>query len=277
MLHYFRILFLPLLLLLSSAQAAEDSIVLALNCENTTALPCNFRTAPSIRASASGQFSEKGFYSIQNSIPKGTLFVVDLREESHCFVNGHAIYWRNERNWANCGKNLEMIQQDQDTRQQQVLRYPTFSITNRSCRLKIEPQNAFSEKTLVESAGARYIRIPVTDHRIPTDDAVDRFIAFYNALTADSWVHYHCSAGRGRASTFIVMHDIMRNGNHSTLKEILSRQGNLGGKNFTQPIAKGNWKTPYEQERMVFIQQFYLYRQQTQGSIPWSQWTKNNS
>lgn len=281
-----KYIFLFLFFAAISLSANErDRVELTLNCANEPVLPRNFRTTEiqslvfqsptqgmsELKASASGQFSEMGLYTLLESIPAGPKVIVDLRQESHCFVNGHAVYWRTNHNWSNRGKSLELIESEEAKRQNELLGIPCIILD----AITIHPVTAVCEKTLVEQTGNSYVRIPVTDHRIPSDEAVDQFVTFYRELPADVWVHYHCSAGKGRSSTFMVMHDIMSNGDTLSLKDILRRQGELGGKNFTLTCSSESWKAPYERERMHFIHMFYRYHHETHGSIPWSEWTKN--
>lgn len=208
-----------------------------------------------------------------NAIPSESIVIVDLREESHCFVNGHAISWRTEHNWANRGKSLAEIEMDEKWRQQELLQSPFQNLTNDTESFRIHPSIVFNENELTDRYNVDYIRIPVSDHRVPRMDEVDQYVRFYHQLDASKWVHYHCSAGKGRSGLFMVMHDIMENAGTVSLNDILIRQGKLGGKNFTLPISQTSWKAPLHQERMEFIHQFYRYRLETKGQfVLWSEW-----
>src|SRR5438477_8257256 len=55
-----------------------------------------------LRCSASAQFSLRGWTELKALLP-GTLFVVDLRQESHCFADGHALSWYAAMNWGCAG------------------------------------------------------------------------------------------------------------------------------------------------------------------------------
>src|SRR5882762_4142272 len=58
-------------------------------------------------------------------------------------------------------------------------------------------KEASIERDLVSSAGASYVRVAVTDHTRPLNDAVDRFIVAVRALPENAWAHFHCEAGLG--------------------------------------------------------------------------------
>jgi len=64
----------------------------------------------------------------------------------------------------------------------------------------------------------------VTDHVRPLDDAVDRFILAVRALPDGAWTHFHCEAGLGRTTTFMVLYDMLRNANRVSLEDIVRRQ-----------------------------------------------------
>lgn len=273
--------------------ASEPEIPqLILNALNEPSIPKNFRSSMSeinnpeisieglleLRISGSGQFSELGLIALMENIPNLPLIVVDLREESHCFINGHAVSWRTIYNWANKGKSLALIEADEAYRREMLKSLSHLTLANDKTSVTIPIAIIIDEKTLVTAMGMQYLRIPVTDHTIPSDDEVDRFIAFYEGLAPKTWVHYHCSAGKGRSTLFMVMHDIMENGEQVSLKDILLRQGELGGKNYTLPIPSDTWKTQYQKEKLLFIQNFYNYRLETKScSLAWSEWTKKQN
>ena len=70
---------------------------------------------------------------------------------------------------------------------------------------------ASTEKELTRELGIRYVRIPATDHIWPDPDTIDQMIALYRRLPKDSWLHFHCEAGKGRTTAFMAMYDMMRN------------------------------------------------------------------
>src|SRR5258708_7019779 len=104
-----------------------DNLLLILNMDNQKVLPRNFRMTRmsdelynatqqgslstvglfELNASASGQFSQQGLEKILELIPSNHILLLDLREESHGFINGIAVSWYSEKDWGNRGKNLK--------------------------------------------------------------------------------------------------------------------------------------------------------------------------
>ena len=74
----------------------------------------------SLNISGSAQFSEPQFHQLANTLrtlAKGKrIYVIDLRQESHVFLNGNPISWYEEHNWANNGKTLAQIQREEALR-----------------------------------------------------------------------------------------------------------------------------------------------------------------
>ena len=69
-----------------------------------------------------------------------------------------------------------------------------------------------------------YIRIPVTDGNLPNDNMVNYFIDFVKKQPENTWLHFHCKAGAGRTTTFMIMYDIIKNHNYVDLNDIITRQ-----------------------------------------------------
>lgn len=289
---------LAFLLAVSSTVFSEEltqneSPRLVVNSDNKASTPRNFRTtdrklknsskhSPStegfyeLRASASSQFSEKGFEKIIAKIDDAELMVIDLRQESHGFIDGTAVSWFIDHNWANNGKTYSEVIQDEEIRLNELKNHGHVKLIHNGSIIRVPFSTICSERELIESKGYQYTRIPVTDHKKPTDESVDLFIATVLSLPKKSWLHFHCNAGMGRATTFLVMYDIMRNGHLVSLKDIYERQALLGGKDFSSPISKESWKAPYQQERLALLEQFYRYWNETKGTISWTEWNLLN-
>jgi hypothetical protein len=268
------------------------------------ALPRNFRTtdqplqrvkgpAPDntgltdLRASGSGAFSAQGL-KLLLARTRGPVTVFDLRQETHIFVNELPASWFATNDWANVGRSQSAIEAD-EARQVQSLK-PGSEILVRSGQAvkkgrvstpqRVRVERANTERDVVEAAGARYVRITVTDHARPLDDEVDRFILAVRALPENAWAHFHCEAGRGRTTTFMVLYDMLRNAAQVSLQDIVRRQKLLGfGYDVLAPAAAGSWKAPYIVDRIAFVRAFYDYARANPNGRPqlWSEWLKSRA
>ncbi|MEQ8224825.1 MAG: hypothetical protein ABRQ37_21075, partial [Candidatus Eremiobacterota bacterium] len=103
---------------------------------------------------------------------------------------------------------------------------------------------------------------------------VDNFITFYKNLSPDTWLYFHCKAGRGRTTTFMTMYDMMRNYDKAGRDDIIKRQWLLGGAKLSEkPVDEA------EKDRWDFIVKFYDYCLQNgpDYKILWSEWNRSDS
>lgn len=266
----------------------KDS-TLILNMENVEELPIHFRSCsdslhfsdaaqePSteglaeMKASGSGQFSQKSLKALVKRLdyPR-PLSIVDLRQESHGFLNGIAVSWFRSRNAANYGKKLSAIEQSEFQllksllKQENVTMYRILSkgpegdiLAERAIPLQVK--SALTEKELSNEQIVGYERIPVTDHMRPADEEVDRFVEFVRGLYKGMWLHFHCEAGDGRTTTFMTMYDMMRNAKKVSFDDILDRQWLIGGIRLTTLPSINSWKYSLSTDRIIFLKGFYQY------------------
>lgn len=277
-------------------QIKEPALIL--NMENQFALPRNFRMTDAclsssqlsshglleLRTSASGQFSQNSLTTILEIIPADKLILIDLREESHGFINGIAVSWYGEKNSGNKDKSLEEIQHDEKERLQKAIKNEYLYIYQKNGELidpvQIYVKEAYTEAELAQKMGIHYARIPVTDYLKPCDKEVDRFIDFIkthilNEKNSDCWMHLHCAAGRGRSTTFISMYDMMLNASHLSCLDILARQAMIGGKDLTEPFEISDWRYGHHFERLNFLLEFYNYCLENPNlEQSWTSWKK---
>jgi hypothetical protein len=267
------------------------------------ALPRNFRTTddpvkasegktPStaglmdLHASGSGEFTADNFKLLLARM-HGPVTVFDLRQETHIFVNGLPVSWYATRDWANVGRSQVEIEEAEAAWVQSLAPGSELAVrpgapVKKDNADSVAPQQvivkeASTERDLVSSAGGSYVRVAVTDHTRPLDDAVDRFILAVRVLPENAWAHFHCEAGLGRTTAFMVLYDMLRNATRVSLEDIVRRQAILGyGYDVLQPVGPGNWKAPYMAERAEFIRVFYDYARANPNGRPrlWSEWLK---
>lgn len=285
--------FIVLIMLISTAYMfwprggvlAQGETIIRKDAADKDDLPKSFRRFDNLKASGSAQYSANNLNYMKNTLQQKNVVLVDLRQEAHGFVNGVPISWYGANNWANIGKNTDEVLEAENEAlteiagKQEVSIHKDFKkdketgalISNKSEIVKIS--EVCSEEQLAQSLGMRYFRLVVTDHRRPLDNDVDLFISFIKNLSTDTWLHFHCEAGHGRTTTFLAMYDMMSNAKNDTLEEIIERQFKVGGINLFE-LHKQDWRTPYDQERIAFIKEFYAYCRQNNDNYAtsWSSW-----
>jgi hypothetical protein len=268
------------------------------------ALPRNFRTTNDplteskgetpattglndLRASGSGEFTPEGL-KLLLARTRGPVTVFDLRQETHVFVNDLPVSWYASHDWANVGRSQADIEREEAARVQSFKPGSEIDVRpghpvkhgngNSVTPQRVTVERASTERDVVEAAGAHYVRVAVTDHARPLDDAVDRFVVAVRALPQDAWAHFHCEAGLGRTTTFMVLYDMLRNANRVSLEDIVRRQKILSkGYDVLQPPQAGEWKAPYAADRAAFVRAFYDYARANPNGQPklWSEWLKS--
>jgi hypothetical protein len=236
-----------------------------------------------LRASGSAQFSSGGLRRIKEKLKDEKILVIDLREESHGFINMIPVSWKGEHNWGNKGKSLDMILSDERQRLDDCMAKRSAMIT--SIKKKDDSEERFEETMPVRSvqteqevcraAEVSYMRLPVSDHSKPFDRTADEFVKFMRSRPRDLWLHFHCKEGKGRTTTFLVFSDIFYNAKEVRLEDIVRRQYLLGG---TDLFGKGDdeddWKKPLADERADMIRKFYEYCRSNKDNYKtlWTTW-----
>lgn len=268
-------------------------------------IPRNFRThlssfakphtkAPSrvgldnLKYSASAQFSEVSLKNVlsQMDSDKSKIWIIDLRRESHGFVNGLPISWYVPQNQS----NYKLTAAEIDAAEQKLLasikpgNQSIEEITDKAGGLilatkshLIDVKQIETEQQLVSRLGLQYMRLPVSDHRRPSDKDVDSYILFLRSLPKEAWLHFHCRAGKGRTTTFVALLDMLHNANTVSLEDILSRHHLMGGASLAKSSndPEKAWKKDWGLERTQFLTSFYEYAKQADyQQILWSEWSK---
>jgi len=231
----------------------------------------NLNGMDKLNISGSQQFSEFNLDSmitaIGSTMPKT---IVDLRQESHGFINGIPISWTDSKNNANYGLTREQILQDEANKLKSIKLYAPISFYNKPNET-ITPTKVQDEYSLVSSRGLSYNRITVRDGGIPSDEMVDYFIQFVKGQPQNLWLHFHCKEGVGRTTTFMIMYDIMKNYKLASADDIIKRQ--LALENLKESSIESFYNN---KERINFLKKFYEYCKENGDSFykKWSDWKK---
>jgi protein-tyrosine phosphatase len=113
------------------------------------------------------------------------------------------------------------------------------------------------------------------DHLLPSDADVDRFVALVRDLKPDAWLHFHCRAGSGRTTTFLVLYDMLRNADHLSAAEIVARQAAVPT-HYDLFDARRNDRDENYQERARFVRAFHPYARAFHDGCKgsWTEWLK---
>lgn len=290
-------------------------------CDGTVTNPCvvkdkndhgdvkHWRTAAMIRdaykgntaglkdrwVSVSAVPTEKSFKNIAKEIDKLTngkykkIIDVDLREESHAYLNGKGITLQAEHNWVNKGKTHAQVVADEQAWVDQlsnkgaianVLTGKQFDKKDFDEGISIKIKTLDLEQALVERVGFEYVRLTVSDHLRPSDAETDAFVKLIDATPERVWLHMHCRGGNGRSTTFFAMYDMLKNADKVSFNDIIKRQASVKPFYDLADVNRkqGDNKEEYL-ERFEFLKQFYMYAgDKLRGYTGnWTQWLKRNS
>lgn len=247
----------------------------------------NKKGLKNLNASGSAQFSESQLAWIKMNTAEN-LTVVDLRQESHGFINGNPVTWTAPMNWANKGKLKSNILIDESVRLNELLFQDHIAIPTAknykqnnfkiSDFIKLEIQNISREDEITQKSNIGYYRITVSDHSKPTDDDVEDFYQFYKTLKPDQWLHFHCRGGKGRTTTFLAMYDMLHNAHTVSFHDIIKRQAAIEPFYNLQEVKKPSKRT-LQEDRINFLKDFYLFAKDVHNGFKgtWKQWKVSKS
>lgn len=237
----------------------------------------NFRVDAAYESIGSSQPTPESLATLRAAlVPYGAseakIYVVDLRQESHGFLNGIPVSWHGEKNAANAGLGAQAVQQDEQKRLAATVgtQITAVPMGKHDTSLGLAPfdevvASAQTERSVAEAAGFSYVRIAAQDMVAPSPRAVDEFVAFYRTLPKDAWLYLHCHAGHGRTTTFLALTALLKDPS-LTADEVITREKDLGGAD----LSTG--------ERCTLLKNFEEYARETRDSgfaLPYSSWLEH--
>lgn len=236
-----------------------------------------------LNISGSAQFSVNQFKELAPKLREYNkrVYIIDTRLESHGFINDIAYSWCGKKNAANLGKTREEIEGDEKGLSSVIgstLTAYTAVDDEPDQAVEIEAKSWQTERELVEGEGFYYHRLACPDHCWPPAEVIDEFIEFANGIDMNnSWLHFHCQAGKGRTGAFMTIYDMMKNPGVAC-DDILLRQAMTGSGNLYDKSSEDSSFS--QKERCVLARAVYAYIQENCKKDyieKWSTWLEHNT
>ena len=236
-----------------------------------------------LNISGSAQFSEPQFHQLAKTLRKlakgKRVYVIDLRQESHVFLNGNPISWYSEHNWANAGLTLSQIRQDEAKRFGTLLgrTIDAYGVAHdmKSGHTKVTVHSCVMEQTAVEDEGFRYLRLPAPDLSWPPAALIDEFIEFVKGIDmAKTWLHFHCHAGTGRTGIFMMLYDKLKNPT-VPMADIAIRHALTGSEYPLYSSGRNSFHGQLNSEKARMMPLLFQYVDENRDSdyaVRWSDW-----
>lgn len=246
----------------------EDKFII-LDSKKNYKLPARFRTIENLNISGSAEFRPSQIDNIKAAINAPKITVVDLRQESHGFLNDNPISYYSFFQIINNNLNSSEAEKAEEIALSELplnKNIPIFRVTGEYLE-SIKASVILNEKSLFNNYGLGYKRLAVRDNWIPTPETVDDFISFIKNLNNDVHILFHCDAGDGRTTMFMSMYQMVKNTSNLSLSTILNDQITAGGIVLTDNIP-----------RATFLEYFYNYTLENKNSnfeTSYSNWLKN--
>lgn len=237
-----------------------------------------------LKISGSGQFSSISLIELVNKIRKlhhGDIAIVDLRSESHGYLNDQAVCPWSVRSWCNLGKSTETILSEENEVLHSFVGRDVYIHQTSKDSTSWNIVSAYTEQELCRTNGLLYKRFPTLDYVFPSDNIIEEFVNYVKSINPNTWLHFHCKLGKGRTTLFMCFYDMMRNP-HLSLKDIIYRQYLIGGPSASFLFNDGSketidWKKEFVIEKTTLTAVFYEYVQNNWSdnySVSFSQWKK---
>ena len=248
----------------------KNESIITIDSTSSVGLPMRLRDIPTLNISGSAQFTKDQLLNLKNYINKDNICIVDLRQESHGMINDLAISFLSPYKDLNNGFTTEQTIKAENSLLNKIKIGNTIQLYKHTGIFikDITVDFISNESQLVTEADMQYKRFAVKDNSAPTPDIVDEFVEFIKNKPDDIHLHFHCAAGKGRTTSFMVMYQAMKNNSNLTLEQLLSYQYNIGGVNLHDNNIQYN-----------FLEDFCNYVQKNKDSnysISYSQWIKES-
>ena len=301
-----RAVYVLLALLIAWLAPAEAKSYYRLDANPAQGQPRNFRTMngewqreftgeePSregldtLMASGSGQLTEVTLEWLRGRLEQESqqpiqIYLVDLRQEPHGYANDLAVSLYKENNQANRNKNPLTAEANGQAWLNSLLgKTIEFFPLGKTDPHVFQPvmvsvDRVRSEEQVLAGTTMRYARFATPASSWPEPVVVDAFLDFVRDLPDNAWLHFHCHAGSGRTTTFLIMYDRLRN-RDVPLDTIVQRQYLLGGANILTLQPKNSFEERAYSHRTKMLRLFDRYiteTSQNQTSLSWSAWLKH--
>ena len=228
----------------------NNNTLIVLDSDSKKPLPDRFRNITTLNISGSAQFTPEQVAPLKSAINKENIYIVDLRQESHGFVNDLAISFYDRDKDLNNGLTSTEVISTENSLLKAIKINSSLNIYDKLGKKldTVTVSSVSNEDNLVTSNGLKYLRLAVKDAGIPSPLVIDEFVQFIKTKDPATHLHFHCDTGEGRTTTFMVLYQIMNNTTNLSLEQILTYQVNMGGIVLTD-----------DSNRAYFLDAFYNY------------------
>lgn len=154
--------------------------------------PIHFRRDADLKIAGGGQPTKEVLAHLSALLgvpPDMPIWDIDLRQESHGFLNHAAVSWHGPQNAANRGLAATEVEQDETARLQgtlghvvQALPMGRYDEEHIKDSFDESVQSWSTERKLARRAGLGYKRFAATDMEWPAPAVIDDFVEFYRSL-----------------------------------------------------------------------------------------------
>lgn len=244
----------------------NNNTLIVLDSDSKKPLPDRFRNITTLNISGSAQFTPEQVAPLKSAINKENIYIVDLRQESHGFVNDLAIsFYERDKDLNNGLTSTEVISTENSLLKAIKINSSLNIYDKLGKKLDtVTVSSVSNEDNLLTSNGLKYLRLAVKDAGIPSPLVIDEFVQFIKTKDPATHLHFHCDAGEGRTTLFMAMYQTMLNNTNLSLNQIISYQYNIGGVLLTD-----------NKNQLEFLQEFYNYvseNKSTNYEKTYSQW-----